>query len=263
VWCREGSGALARAAEVSVSPTWFAQIISEGKVRINGDSQAIIEQEIRILSHTTYNALFTENILAMDHLSKDGSTMGMFDTIYLKKPLICPDCGAEEFSLQTKHFDCCMADFKIGSVLSGSPVLIGIIKETIWCNACHKAGRQSARSPVYLVIWHSLLAAVEQDLAKAEARLAAVDRLDLIAWLDEAQRDSEQWSRKYHKLFSDVSRWHERINRPPEPELTGPEAERHRAFRRFLSLPEEILTAPDPLAAILMANKQAGEDAED
>ena len=89
----------------------------------------------------------------------------MFDTIHLKEPLICPDCGTKVSSIQTKHFDSCMADFKIGSVLSGSPVLIGIVKETLWCNACYKAGKQPSESPVYLVIWHSLLAGVEQDLA--------------------------------------------------------------------------------------------------
>ena len=189
--------------------------------------------------------------------------MGMFDTIHLKKPLICPDCGTKVSSIQTKHFDSCMADFKVGSVLSGSPVLIGIVKETLWCNACHKAGKQPAESPVYLVVWHSLLAGVEQDLAKAEARLAAVDRLDLIAWLDEAQRDAARWARRYHKLFSDVSRWHEHLTRPPEPEPTGPDAERKRAFRRFFSLPDEILTAADPLAAILAANKQKGDGADD
>lgn len=187
----------------------------------------------------------------------------MFDTIHFKKPLICPVCGAEESSLQTKHFDSCMAHFKIGSVLSGSPVLIGIIKETLWCDACHKAGRHPAESPVYLIVWHSLLAGVEQDLAKAEARLAAVDRLDLIAWLDEAQREVARWSRSYRKLFSDVSRWHEHLTRPPEPEPAGAEAERHRAFRRLFSLPDEILAAPDPLAAILAANKQGSDDVED
>jgi len=181
--------------------------------------------------------------------------MGMFDTIHVKKPLVCPDCGTEIFSLQTKHFDNCLAELTIGSVLSGSPVWIGILKETIWCDVCRKAGRQVAESPVYLVIWHSLLAGVEQDLAKAEARLASVDRLDLIGWLDEAQREAERWSRNYHKLFSDVSSWHEHLTRPPEPEPTGTEAERMRAFRRLFSLPEEILTAPDPLAAILEANK--------
>ncbi len=189
--------------------------------------------------------------------------MGMFDTIHVKKPLICPACGSEESSLQTKHFDSCMANFKIGSVLSGCPVLTGIMKETMWCNACHKASRQPAESPVYLIVWHSLLAGVEQDLAKAEACLAAVDRLDLIAWLDEAQREAARWSRSYHKLFSDVSRWHEHLTRPPEPERIGVDAERHRAFRRLFSLPDEILTAPDPLAAILLANKQASDDVED
>lgn len=189
--------------------------------------------------------------------------MGMFDTIHLKEPLICPDCGTKVSSIQTKHFDSCMADFKIGSVLSGSPVLIGIVKETLWCNACYKAGGQQGEPAVYLVIWHSLLAGVEQDLAKAEARLAAVDRLDLIAWLDEAQREAGRWARSYHKLFSDVSRWHEHLTRPPEPEPTDPDAERQRAFRRFFSLPDEILTAPDPLAAILAANKQQCEEVED
>lgn len=188
--------------------------------------------------------------------------MGMFDTIHVRKPLICPTCGAEEFSLQTKQFDSCMAEFKIGSVLSGSPVLIGIIKESLWCDACHKAGRQPAESPVYLIIWHSLLAGVEQDLAKAEARLASVDRLDLIAWLDEAQREAARWSGNYHKLFSDVSRWQEHRTRPPEPEPSGAEAERHRAFHRLFSLPAEILSAPDPLAAILAANKQVSDDQE-
>ncbi|HBJ88038.1 MAG TPA: hypothetical protein DDZ88_30115 [Verrucomicrobiales bacterium] len=189
--------------------------------------------------------------------------MGMFDTIHVKKPLICPACGAEVFSIQTKEFDSCMFHFKIGSVLSGSPVLIGIIKESLWCDACYKAGTKPADSPVYLIVWHSLLAGVEQDFAKAEVRLAAVDRLDLIAWLDEAQREAARWSRNYHKLFSDVSRWHEHLTRPPEPEATGAEAERHRAFRRLFSLPDEILAAPDPLAAILATNKLVSDDVED
>ena len=155
-----------------------------------------------------------------------------------------------------------MAHFKIGSVLSGSPVLTGIIKERLWCEACRKAG-QSSESPVYLVVWHSLLAGVEQDLAKAESRLATVDRLDLIGWLDEAQREAARWRRNYHGLFHDITRWHEHLARAAEPEPTGENAERMRAFRHLFDLPEEILTAPDPLAAILAANKHADEEAEE
>ena len=113
------------------------------------------------------------------------------------------------------------------------------------------------------MIWHSLLAGVEQDLAKAEARLAAVDRLDLIAWLDEAQREAARWRRHYHGLYNDISRWHEHLTRPAEPEPAGENAERVRAFRRLFGVPEEILTAPDPLAAILARNKHADEEADD
>ena len=196
--------------------------------------------------------------------------MGMFDTIHVKTPLICPVCGAEVRSLQTKEFDCTMAHLKIGSMLSGSSVMTGIIKEFLWCEACYKTRRESGdksdpppEPPVYLVIWHSLLAGVEQDLAKAEARLAAVDRLDLIGWLDEAQRESARWRRHYHGLYNDVSRWHEHLARAAEPEPSGEAAERSRAFCRLFDLPEEILKAPDPLAAILETNKHAGEEAED
>ena len=191
--------------------------------------------------------------------------MGMFDTIHVKTPLICPTCGAEILSLQTKELSDSMAHFKIGSVLKDSPVLTGIVQETLWCSACHEAQREQTSPLVYLVIWHSILAGVEQDLAKAEARLAAVDRLDLIAWLDEAQRETARWRRHYHGLHHDVQRWHEHLARAaaPEPEATGELAEKRRAFQRFFDLSPEILTAPDPLAAILTKNKHADEEAED
>ena len=142
--------------------------------------------------------------------------MGMFDTIHVRTPLICPVCAAEIRSLQTKEFDSTMANFRIGSVLSGSAVLTGIIKEHLWCKACSDAG-QPSESPIYLVVWHSLLAGIEQDLAKAESRLAAVDRLDLIGWLDEAQREAARWRHNFHTLHHDVSRWHQHLTRPPTP----------------------------------------------
>jgi hypothetical protein len=186
----------------------------------------------------------------------------MFDTIHVKTPLLCPGCGAEQRSLQTKEFDSTMAHYKVGSVLSGSAVLTGIVKERLWCSECHKAGREGD-SPLYLVIWHSLLAGVEQDLAKAEARLAAVDRLDLIGWIDEAQREAARWRGNYWHLYNDLHRWHDYLGRKDEPEPAGENAERQRAFRRFFDPPEEILNAPDPLAAILAANEHKDEASDD
>ena len=181
--------------------------------------------------------------------------MGMFDTIHVKPPLICPTCGAEVHHFQTKEFDCLLTHLRIGSVLSGSSVMTGIVKDSLWCEACYQARRESAEKtdlspepPIYLVIWHSILAGVEQDLAKAEACLAAVDRLDLIAWLDEAQREAARWRRHHHSLHHDVQRWQEHLARAaaPEPEVTGETAERRRAFQRLFDLPPEILTAPTP-----------------
>ena len=49
---------------------------------------------------------------------------------------------------------------------------------------------------------------------------------------------------------------------PPEPEAPGETAERRRAFQRIFDLPPEILTAPDPLAAILARNKHADGEAD-
>ena len=189
----------------------------------------------------------------------------MFDTIHVQTPLICPVCGAEVRSLQTKEFECVMAHIKIGSVLSGSSVMTGILKDTLWCSACHDARREQADPPIYLVIWHSILAGVEQDLAKAEARLATLDRLDLIAWLDEAQREAARWRRHYRDLHHDVHLWHEHLARAaaPEPEATGELAEKRRVFQRLFDLPQEILTAADPLAAILARNKHADDEADD
>jgi len=188
----------------------------------------------------------------------------MFDTIHVDPPLICPVCGTETRQFQTKEFGSSLAHFKLGSVLSGSSVLTGIVKDTLWCQACSAAGRPS-ESPVYIVVWHSLLAGVAQEVTAAEARAAAVDRLDLIGWLDDAQREAARWRRHYHALYRDVSRWHQHLARAgaPEPAADGAGAERRRALRRLFDLPEEILTAPDPLAALLAANRHEDEEADD
>lgn len=184
--------------------------------------------------------------------------MGMFDTIHLEAPLRCPVCGAEQQSLQTHAFEDVMAHLRIGSRVGGS-VLSGIVSDTMWCSACYEA-KQSSSSPVYLVIWHSVLAGVEQDLARAEARLASVDRLDLIGWLDQAQREEQRWKRRFYGLLSDVTRWHEHLDRQnhPEPPREGETAEqtaRREAWRGLWSLADEILNAADPLAAIIEKNK--------
>lgn len=188
--------------------------------------------------------------------------MGLFDTIHLKAPLICPTCGAEELRLQTHELGDSMTEYRIGSVVTQTSVLTGIVKETHFCSACHKAERP-ADSPVYLVIWHSVLAGVEQDLAKAEERLGSVDRLDLIGWMDEAQVETRRWKRLYCHFRSDIERWNEHLARAAAPELEDTDdRKRLRAFSRIWDLPEEILSAPDPLAALLEKARKDEENSD-
>ncbi len=190
--------------------------------------------------------------------------MGMFDTIYLKTPLACPGCGTEIGEVQTHEFGETMRHYSVGSLVTASPVVTGILKETLWCSTCSQADRPG-ESPLYLVIWHSILAGVEQDLEKAEKRLAAVDRLDLIGWLDESQREAARWRGKYYALYHDLERWHEHLEREgnPEPEVEGESEDvrkRRQALRRLWGPPEEVLNAPDPLAAIIERNSPETED---
>ena len=139
--------------------------------------------------------------------------MGMFDTIYLDKAIACKTCGADILDFQTKEFDSCMNHYRIGSVLSGSRVLSGIIKDEAYCQACSDAKRH-AWTDVYMVVWHTIFAGVETEESKAQTRLASVDRLDLVQWIAEAQKKEEQWQRRFFSLHNELRRWHEPFAKP-------------------------------------------------
>lgn len=178
--------------------------------------------------------------------------MGLYDTVHLEKPLSVPGWDETVDSIQTKGFGNSMQDYVVGSVLHESPVLIGIVEETIWC-APKNEGEDGKTHPVYFAIWHRILAGVYLDPSEAEARLTTVDRLDLIAWLDQAQRTSWRWRRRYYKLFADVRELQERQQ---ERETEGEEKKLRRFLRR---LPDEVMRAPDPLAAILESHREKEE----
>lgn len=180
----------------------------------------------------------------------------MFDTITLDPAIRCPECGALETSHQTKEFDCSMSYYRIGSVVPSS-CHSGIIRDRFWCRACQNADRQTER-PLYLVIWHSVLAAVELDIGEAERKLRETDRLDLIRWLADSQREALRWQGKYRRLMSSLDAWQRHLHEKANPE---PEGKKSRFWRRFMSLPDEILNAADPLDAIIkFHSKESPED---
>ena len=187
--------------------------------------------------------------------------MGLFDTILLDPPITCPTCD-RRLELQTKHFEPAMITYRIGSIITGSPVLSGILTEDLFCYDCYKAERDH-RVDVWLVVWHSILAGVERSEQAAEARLASVDRLDLIRWLDEAQRAERTWRSRFRGFYRDVSRWHEHLEHPEmDDEGEEPEQSRRRALRALFGVPKEILEAPDPLATILAEHNETSEESD-
>jgi hypothetical protein len=177
--------------------------------------------------------------------------MGMFDTIYLDKAIACKTCGADIFDFQTKEFDSCMNHYRIGSVLSGSRVLSGVIKDEAYCRACSDAKRH-AWTDVYLVVWHTILAGVETEESKAQARLASVDRLDLVQWIAEAQKNEQQWRRRFYSLHNELSKWHDYVEEQKKPQ--EPESEGNKTWRTLSLIwkpSDEITTAADPIEKIL------------
>lgn len=172
--------------------------------------------------------------------------MGLFDTIHLTSPIRVPGWKAPVEQFQTKHFGCTLQEYTVGSLLSESPVLLGIVEEHLW-GGSEQTGGKGETHVVYLAVWHHILAGVYLDADEAERRLQSVDRLDLIAWLDEAERAARYWKNRQHELFTDVKEWHERQDLTIEKTQWD--------FLRW-HLSEEILTSPDPLGAILESHRK-------
>jgi hypothetical protein len=178
--------------------------------------------------------------------------MGMFDTIRLDEPLVCPACGNRQATLQTHHFGETLETYRIGMLVPECSVLTGILLESFWCSACRNADLKRAPQ-LYLVVWNSILVAVEWAREEAERKLAAVDRLSLIQWLDRTQREAVGWRRQYHALRNDLARWHDyqarETRRAAAPE-NAPQAVASHLWKLF-EPDEAIREAADPLAVIL------------
>ena len=189
--------------------------------------------------------------------SKFLSAMGLFDTVHFPEPLEVPGCDELVTEVQTKQFGNLMQNYRVGSFLQESPVLIGVVEDSIWCKP-KVEGEKGTTHPVYFAIWHRILAGVYLDSSRAEDRVRTVDRLDLITWLDEAQRKTLSWQRRYHGLFRDVAEWQERQH---ESQEEGNEKDSlRRIWRR---LPDEVLQSSDPLAAILALHREKEKEPDD
>ena len=112
--------------------------------------------------------------------------------------------------------------------------------------------------PVYLVIWHRILAGVTTNLEEAGSILENVDRLQLIEWLDRAQNEADFWEWKFGRLYGALSDWH-RYARHCKGRSKKELAERKPSM---FDPPKEVLQAKDPIAKILEMHRLPSKEDE-
>lgn len=78
--------------------------------------------------------------------------MGMFDTIRFESPIACAVCQAPISATQTKAFECLMDDFHIGDCI-GHAEELRLVREGLYCDACHAIDQQF----VYLAVYRGIL----------------------------------------------------------------------------------------------------------
>ena len=171
--------------------------------------------------------------------------MGMFDTFVTKNTFICPDCGTEINSIQTKEFDKSLYIYHPGDIIRGRGIRNGIVSETLFCDKCRGPENDDDKA-IYILIWNSIFVDLFKTEAEAEERLKSTDRLSLIEWLDKAQAERDLWHRRFNKLYFEISS----LN---DYEKSG---DKKAYLSKKIILPhiEEILENDDPLDAILKIN---------
>jgi len=168
--------------------------------------------------------------------------MGMFDTIHFEKPIPCAACQAQIGSIQTKAFDCALDDFRIGDCV-GHAEELRIVRESLFCDACHVLDRQW----IYLVVYRGILADIASDLATAEAQLRSFSFERLLLWYHDlyAQRERERRDRcDVEGFLHDVARWYEE----GYDQMSHEEREKH--WLLFLRHGSLLESAASPVAAI-------------
>ncbi len=168
--------------------------------------------------------------------------MGMFDTIHFEQPIACVVCQAPILSTQTKAFECILENFHLGDCI-GHAEEIHIVREGLYCDACHAYDRQF----VYLAVYRGILVDIALDLATAESQLRTFSFERLILWYHDlyAKRIAERRDRQQVEHFlHDMARWYEE----GYDRLSQEERDQHRLF--FFLHRAILENAASPIAAI-------------
>ena len=182
--------------------------------------------------------------------------MGMFDTIYLEKPISCKTCGADILDFQTKEFACLMANYHVGSILLG-------------IRFCAESSRtRSARRPVNrcgpMCIWSSVtrfLPGWSQTKTRRWRAWSPWTDWTLCGGFMRRGKKTRQWQRRFFLLYHELGKWQSHMEEQKKP--TEPESESTERRRRLSSIwraSDEILEAPDPIAKTLEIHDPKNEE---
>ncbi len=177
--------------------------------------------------------------------------MGIFDAILFETPFLCRHCGSPIDQVQTKAFEPALNEYRAGDVIDSSPIMSGVIRETLYCPSCNR----NAQS-VYIAMWHSVLAGTYSSHDEAERRLAEVDRIDLIEFIAEQQGRARQWHDRFSRLYGELQILHDY----EKTEASGTEPEIADTSRFFKI--RQYIDSDDPLGSLISGNKAINPEDE-
>ena len=177
--------------------------------------------------------------------------MGIFDTVFLTPPRHCRNCGAEIDQVQTKAFEPGLREYEVGDMITGSPIVSGVIREDLYCPTCNETPQK-----VYFAIWHALLVGVCDDVDTAETRIRDVDRAELLDYLAQHQQNALQWHDRFSRLYGELQNLHDYEQRS---KLGSDDAVRENP--KFFRI-RGFVNSEDPLGALIAANKPVNPEDE-
>jgi hypothetical protein len=177
--------------------------------------------------------------------------MGLFDTVFFQTARVCSNCGSEIDQVQTKAFDPGLREYEVGDLITGSPVVSGVVREGLYCPNCNQTHRD-----VFFAVWHSLLVGVTDTIDEAEQRIRNVDRAELLDYISQHQQQSLQWHDRFSRLYGEIQNLHDYQRRVASGDAQG--AQDNPQFFRI----REFLAADDPLGELIRANKPLNPEDE-
>lgn len=124
----------------------------------------------------------------------------MFDVVHFPRPIKCKICGNDHISTQTKCFENLLQHYYVGDIVDETDVILGIIKETIFCEHKEETETKYHKQPIYFIIWHKVLIDIVEDINIAEQKLTKFGIGDLYFLYEIMFGKKTNFERKYSKL---------------------------------------------------------------